>query len=226
MHHPPALHLAPKCACPSLRDKHLLLVPVLNLSVSAACCVIPCCSQLKKQCTEYNEWTDLTSKRERLKRVLVANDYTECRKVIGNARTEVRGDGVCRRASDSTSACGWAARFSAGSMACHAAVLHILGVETAGMKLERPQTRGAHGWSLCRWQRWRRRWPSARSSRAGRRRSWRRSRARLRTCRWGALGVTAWQGDGNTTDNNLLWWGPQEEGLGRNGTLIRRRGQR
>ena len=40
----------------------------------------PAVEKLKKQCGEYNEWAELSSCRERLKRFLVAYDYTECRK--------------------------------------------------------------------------------------------------------------------------------------------------
>ena len=40
----------------------------------------PAVEKLKKQCGEYNEWAELSSCREWLKRFLVAYDYTECRK--------------------------------------------------------------------------------------------------------------------------------------------------
>ena len=40
----------------------------------------PAVEKLKKQCSDYNEWAELSSCRERLKRFLVAYDYTECRK--------------------------------------------------------------------------------------------------------------------------------------------------
>lgn len=38
----------------------------------------PAVEKLKKQCSDYNEWAELSSCRERLKRFLVAYDYTEC----------------------------------------------------------------------------------------------------------------------------------------------------
>lgn len=40
----------------------------------------PAVEKLKKQCGEYNEWAELSSCSARLKRFLVAYDYTECRK--------------------------------------------------------------------------------------------------------------------------------------------------
>ena len=40
----------------------------------------PAVEKLKKQCSDYTEWAELSSCRERLKRFLVAYDYTECRK--------------------------------------------------------------------------------------------------------------------------------------------------
>ncbi|GAX82646.1 hypothetical protein CEUSTIGMA_g10072.t1 [Chlamydomonas eustigma] len=50
----------------------------------------PAVEKLKKQCSEYNEWAELSSCRERLKRFLVAFDYTECIKFVKQAEADMQ----------------------------------------------------------------------------------------------------------------------------------------
>lgn len=47
--------------------------------------------KLKAQCREYNEWTELSSKKERLKRFLVAYDYTESMRYSDEAQVGTAG---------------------------------------------------------------------------------------------------------------------------------------
>ena len=49
----------------------------------------PAVEKLKKQCSEYHEWAELSSSRERLKRFLVAYDYSECLRLTHSMQVEM-----------------------------------------------------------------------------------------------------------------------------------------
>jgi structural maintenance of chromosome 2 len=49
----------------------------------------PAVEKLKKQCSEYHEWAELSSSRERLKRFLVAFDYSECQRLTQAMQVEM-----------------------------------------------------------------------------------------------------------------------------------------